>query len=108
MKWIILIGDEKFNLEFIKEIDHYGCIYMRDSGIDRVVVDYEKEHIFYDYVEELVNDYDNEELSNIPFLNPKFIMMICTSDELMKKILLQDNYLKGIHVDDDNGLIIPI
>lgn len=56
MKWIIIIGDEKFNLEFIKKIDHYGCLYMRDSGIDRVVVDYEKEHILYDYVEELVND----------------------------------------------------
>lgn len=108
MKWIILIGDENLNLGLIKEIEHYDSIYMRDLRVDRLVVDYGKEHIIYDYVENLLNDYDEEELLSIPFSNPKFIMMVYTSDELMKKVLSQDNYLRGIYVDNDKGLILPI
>ena len=34
--------------------------------------------------------------------------MTYTSEELMKGILLQDNFLKDIYIDDDQGSIIPI
>jgi hypothetical protein len=35
-------------------------------------------------------------------------MMIYRLEERMKKVLQQDNFLKGIYVDNDFGLIVPI
>lgn len=108
MKWIILIGDEKFNLELIKEIEHFDCISITDLNSNRLVVDYGNDHIFYDYVENLIDDYEDKELQSIPFSNPKFIMLVYTSVELMKRTLSQVNYLRGIYVDNDEGQILPI
>lgn len=108
MKWILLIGDEKLNLDLIKKVEHFGSISITDVSDNRLVVDYGSEQIFYDYVEDLINEYEEEEILYIPFSNSKFIMMVYTSDELMKKVLIQDNYLKEIYVDNDNGLIVPI
>lgn len=109
MKWIILIGDEGFNLELIRNINHVDSLRTANINPNRFVVDYGNEHIFYDYVDDLINDYEDGQLSCIPFSTLKFIMMVYTSDELMKKVFMQENYLKGIYVDDDdNGIILPI
>jgi hypothetical protein len=35
-------------------------------------------------------------------------MMIYTSKERMKTVIQQSNFLKGIYVDNDFGLLVPI
>ena len=110
MTWITLIGNENFTLNDIKSIKHHDSIYCYDAPEikNRYCVDYgEKGHIFYDYCD-IISDYKENELKKIPFSNPHFIMMVYTSIELMQKVLSQDNFIRGIYVDDDNGKIITL
>lgn len=110
MEWIILIGDEKLTLESIKNIEHFDSVHTSKIEADRFSVDYGNVHVFYDYVENLISDYEEKEelLSKIPFLNPSFIMMTFNSVELMWKILRQNNFLRNIYIDDDHGHIVSI
>ncbi len=108
MEWVILIGSDDLDINSVRKIKHFGQNKVTDLSPNRFVVDYGDEHVFYEYVEDLINDYEEEELKAIPFDNPHFIIMTYTSEELMKKILSQDNFLKDIYVDDDNGNILPI
>ncbi|MDG0791441.1 hypothetical protein OMP38_11610 [Cohnella ginsengisoli] len=108
MQWIILIGDESLDLTSIHKIKHFGVNTVSSILDNRFAVDYGKEHIIYDFSESIINDYKLEDIKKIPFQNPRFIMMIYTSEELMKKVLSQDNFIRGIYVDDDHGQIMPI
>jgi hypothetical protein len=110
MKWINLIGNEQFNLNTIKSIEHYDSIKRYDVPEikNRYCVDYgERGHIFYDYAD-IMSDYEEDELRKIPFDKPHFIMMVYTSSELIKAILTQNNFLREIYVDDTYGQILPI
>lgn len=108
MQWIILIGNETLDINSIHKIIHFGENKKSDIDSNRFVVDFGDEHVFYDYVEDLIKDYEEEELKKIPFQNLYFIMMTYTSETLMKRILRQKNFLKDIYVDDDHGKILPI
>lgn len=74
----------------------------------RHCVDYGTDHVFYDCGANLIEEYEKEDLPKIPFNNPNFIMMVYTSEDRVKKVLQQNNFLKGIYVDNDHGLIVPI
>ena len=108
MQWIILIGNDKFDINSIRNIEHNGVNKFTELTPNRVVVDYGEDHIFYEYAEDVINDYEEEELIKIPFNNPHFVIMTYTSEELMKKVLQQENFIKDIYIDDDQGNIIPI
>jgi hypothetical protein len=108
MQWVILVGDSKLNLNAIKEITHINSIATEMNG-NRYYVDFGEDHIFYDDQEDvLIEEYDQEELNKIPFTNPHFILMIYQSEKRMKSILRQDDFLRGIYIDDDYGKIVPI
>ena len=109
MQWIILIGDETLTLDSVKNIKHHGSISSHDiTEIDRYWVNFEEDHIYYDFEESLIDEYEKEELAIIPFEKPNFIMMIYRSANRMKQVLQQDNFLRGIYVDDTGGNILPI
>ena len=107
MQYIILTGDENLTLDAVRKIEHYDSISHHDVHKDRFCVDYGKDHIFYHYSED-TNDYEEEDIEKIPYENPHFITMIYTDVERMKKVIQQDNFLRGIYVDNDAGLIMPI
>ncbi len=112
MNWILLIGDEKFNLDRIKAFKHPNSINCYDVTEirNRFCVDFGTDHIFYDYNETgtILMDYKKEELEKMPFKNPHVITMTYTSEKRLKNILQQKNFLEGIYVDNDYSLIIPI
>lgn len=110
MQYIILIGDKNFTLDSIKAIEHYGSLSRYDVTEikGRYCVDYGKDHIFYDYDENVIEDYEEADLKEIPFDEPHFIVMVYKSKDRMKKVLQQHNFLKGIFVDNDHGVIVPI
>ncbi|WP_322908108.1 hypothetical protein [Paenibacillus campi] len=108
MQWIILIGNEDFNLNVFRNLQHYGNNKLTILTKNRIVVDYGHDHIFYEYVEDLIKDYEPADLQRIPFQNPQFIMMIYTSEDLMRQIVSQGNFPKDIYIDDDRGCIVPI
>ena len=112
MQWIILIGDRNLTLDSVKAIKHFDSIKSYDvpeMGA-RYCVDYGDDHIFYDYEdgEDAIRDFEEEDLKKIPFSNIHTITMVYQSEERMKEILRQDNFLRGIYIDDDHGHIMPI
>ena len=108
MQWLILIGDESFDLDTIKSIKHYGCVKCYDvPEIEgRYCVDFGEDHIFYDYDENI--DEFEDDLIKIPFLTPHFVTMIYTSKNRVKSVLKQDNFPANIYVDNDYGMILPL
>ena len=112
MQWIIFIGDEGLTLNRIKAIEHYDSIGSHDVNEERYCVDFgPADHIFYDVVPDLRKDYGHDELAKIPIFNPNFIMMVYRSENRMRAVLKQENFVKGIgnvYVDNDYGLIVPI
>ncbi|MCL1791617.1 MAG: hypothetical protein FWG40_09790 [Peptococcaceae bacterium] len=111
MKWITLIGDEKLTLESIKAIQYYGSIRSHDVWEGRYCVVYsDTDHIFYDYFDDdnWTSQYNDAEREKIPFASPHFIMMVYKSGERVKEIIQQDNFLRGIYVDNDSDVIAPI
>lgn len=108
MQWIILIGNEGFNLNLIRNLQHYGENKTTGLTENRIVVDYGHDHVFYESAEDIMNDYEEDDIKRIPFPNPQFIMMTYTNENLMKQILSQENFPRGIYIDDDNGNIMPI
>ena len=109
MQWIILIGDEKFDLNTIKAIKHNDSVSSYDVTElkGRYCVDFGEDHIFYDF-DDISGDYEENELSRLPYDNPNFIMMIYTSKNRIRSILKQDDFPGNIYVDNDCGLILPI
>lgn len=112
LNWILLIGDEKFNLDVIKAIKHPDSIRCYDVNEikNRYCVDFGTDHIFYDYDEtgSILRDYERKDLKKIPFKNPHIIIMTYTSEERLRNILQHSIFPKGIYVDNDFGLIIPM
>jgi hypothetical protein len=109
MKWIIFIGDETLTLESIKGIKHADSISSYDVSEGRYCVNYGvQDHIFYDYFSDMADQYTDSEFKIIPYTNPHFIMMVYKSGERVKRIIQQDNFLRGIYVDNDCDLIVPI
>ncbi|MCI8410444.1 MAG: hypothetical protein HFJ09_14435 [Lachnospiraceae bacterium] len=109
MHWIILIGDENFNMSNIKSIKHYGCVECYDvTSIEgRYCVNFGEDHIFYDY-DEAIDDYNEDELNKIPYSKPHFVTMTYTSKSCVRNVLQQDNFPTDIYIDNDCGLILPI
>ena len=109
MQYIILIGDESLTLDSVKNIKHHGSINSHDiPEINRYWVNFEGDHIYYDFggIDDYI--YEEKDLLKIPFENPRFITMSYRSLERVKQVLKQDNFLRGIYVDDDGDNILPI
>lgn len=96
----------------IKGFEHPNSINSYDVTEikNRYCVDFGIDHIYYDYDETgtILMDFEKEDLDKIPFKNPHIITMTYTSEDRLRNILQQNNLLKGIYVDNDHGLIIPI
>jgi len=110
MQYIVLIGNEELTLDSVKTIEHYGSVssYEVTEITGRFCVDYGKDHIFYDYDNSIISDYEDADLEKIPYANPHFIMMIFRSEERMRNVLCQKNFIREVYVDNDYGLILPI
>ena len=105
MQYIILIGDESLTLDSIRNIKHYDSTSSHDVDIDRYWVNFGEEHVWYDFNGD---DNDKDVLKTVPFKKPKSITMVYNEKERMRQVLKQDNFLRGIYVDDDAGNIIPV
>jgi hypothetical protein len=108
MQWITFIGDSNLSLDSIKLIQHYGSISCHDVGETRFCVSYGVDHIYYDFVDESIQDYQPGDLDIVPYQHPHVIMMVYTSIDLMRRVIRQDNFLRNVYVDNGYDLIVPI
>jgi len=111
MQWIILIGNEDLSLESVKSIEHNNSIQKYDVDETRYCIEFGDDHIFYDSITSAELGYEEDvliKLKNLPIKTLHFIMMTYTSEERMKKILIQKDFFRGIYVDNGHRLIVPI
>lgn len=110
MQWIILIGDTDFDFRCIKEVIHYGSLrsYEVEMIPRRYCVEYENDHIFYDYCGDFFPDYEENDLKKIPFEEPRFMMMLYTSPSRVREVLVQENFIRNIYIDNDHGVVLPL
>ena len=113
MQYIILIGDELLTINSLKSIDHYGSTRSHTNDDGRHWVIFDDEYVYYDFESEMSNGYYTKKelrkiLSEIPFAKPRTVTMGYNSRERMMQVLKQDNFLRGIYVDDDAWNILPI
>lgn len=108
MQWIILIGNESLTIDTLKRITYSGCRQVTQLENSRLVVDYGSDHIFYDFMDKLIDDYTEEELRLIPFKNPNFIMMTFTAKERLIQVLRLGNFPADLYIDDDQGHIMEL
>jgi len=105
VKWIVLITDKNIDLEYIKKINHSGCMNTYNSINERYVVEYKEGYIFYDYDNRIKDEYEEDELSNIPFKEPHFIMLTYSSIGILYRVINQSNYPENIYVDNTEGFL---
>ncbi len=108
MIWVVLIGDNNLNIDYIKNVKHYESKACYTLPLNRCSIEYKDEYISYDFIENLLNYYNKNDMAKIPFKNPNFILMSGSSKEILSKVLKQNNFPKNIYVDDDSGNIIPL
>ena len=115
MQSIILIGKKDFGLEDIKESFQHGSIKTWDNleEGEYSVADENGYVIFQqsaDITAELMNEYEEEELIDIPItLNEmNFILVSYKSISLLKKVFLVEPWNQNIWIDNDHGLILSL
>lgn len=109
MQSIILIGDEQFNLDYIKSLPISTDTRSHEPNDSRYVLEYINDRIYYDYLSEGILDYEKGELIHLPFRSPHFIAMLYTSNEIMRDFFLENaKYLENIYIDNDLGEILSI
>jgi len=114
--WVILIGDENFDLDIIKSMSFDGAKDIRsfNNQIDvyydgqRPIQRYDGEHLHLIYDDDYVSfqeddgaDLPPEEIAELPFINPRFIIMKYSNAELMRKIVGSGDFPKNIFIDCD-------
>lgn len=107
MKSVILIGDKKFSIEKIQEIklDKFISCHKTDTSL---AIELENGRLYLDYSEDIIQDYEENELENIPIKNPRFIAIQFSSVEALKVLLSELRNFDKLLVDDDKGNIIGI
>ena len=100
MQYIILIGDQSFNLDSVKNVKHGDARCHIDES--RSSVDFGEDYIIYNFVADFINEYTKKERRKIPFGNPNFIIMAYKSIDRVRQVLKQNDFPKGIYVDDDS------
>lgn len=109
MQSIILIGDEPFNLDFIKNLPKSVNTRSHEPNDLRYVLEYVNDRIYYDYLPEGILDYEKSELLHLPFRSSRFIAMLYTSNQIMRDFFLENaKYLENIYIDNDLGEILLI
>lgn len=108
MKWIFLIGNEGFGVNYLKKLNYTDSVstYEVESMQGRFCIDYGNEHVFCDPIEDM-SEFE-EEIKDIPYINPTIVMMTYTSPNIVRRILKQDDFPKDIYIDNDLGLLVPL
>lgn len=106
--WVIFIGDETFGLDTIRAMTFKEKAEIIDSGEKQFDVFFNENHDAYvsfqfDYDGMIMNDYSPEELKNLPFENPHFILARYSDIKLLERIISADDFPKDILIDCDGG-----
>lgn len=101
--WVILIGDERFNLDTIKNMKFIGCERIAEHEEKQLDVFYKKGYVSFqsDFDGLIRGDYSPEEISCLPYKEPHFISMQYSDLDLLKRIIGSTDFPGDILIDCD-------
>lgn len=101
--WIILIGDEQFNLSSIKAMDLGNRLSITENEEKQLDILYNDGYVSfqYDYNGCIMRDFSLQKLSVLPYQNPHFILMKYSNSALMKSIISSVEFPENIYIDCD-------
>lgn len=104
--WVIFIGDAMFGLDTIRAMAFEEKVEIRNYGEKQFDVWFKGNHDAYvsfqfDYDGMIMSDYSPEELKNLPFENPQFILVRYSDIKLLERIISSDDFPKDIMIDCD-------
>ena len=104
--WVIFIGDAMFGLDTIRAMTFKEKVETRDYGEKQFDVFFNESHDAYvsfqfDYDGMIMRDYSPEELKNLPFENPQFMLVRYSDIKLLERIISADDFPENILIDCD-------
>lgn len=102
-KWVIFIGNTGFGRDTIRAMTFAGKKDVRDYGEKQFDVLFKDGYVSFqfDYDGMIMNDYSPEELENLPYDNPQFILMRYSEQNLLEKVISSKDFPKDVLIDCD-------
>ena len=101
-QWVILIGDNSFSLDSFSDMKFYGKTELkRDKHYIQVLFQNGYATFDEDYDLLIRNDYETEELNDLPFPDAKMIMLTYSNIDILKNIISEEAFPKDIIIDCD-------
>lgn len=101
-QWVILIGDNSFSLDSFSDMKFYGKTELkRDKHYIQVLFQNGYATFDEDYDLLIRNDYEIEEINNLPFTDAKMIMLTYSNIDILKNIVCEEAFPKDIIIDCD-------
>lgn len=100
MNRLLLLGDEKFGIDLFKTLTYSENIKTYVVSEREVQLRRDDDFVKIEAVNNIVNEYDEEERSRIPYDNPKIVMITFSDIEFAKEILSDDRLPEGLYMDD--------
>ncbi len=102
-KWIILIGNAGFGLDTIKSMNFEGKIDIKEYGEKQFDVLFQEGYVSFQFDHDgiIMNDFSPEELKNLPYDEPQFVLMKYSEKNLVERVLTSKDFPKGVLIDCD-------
>ena len=102
-KWIILIGNAGFSLDAIKPMTFEGKIDVREYGEKQFDVLFQEGYVsfLFDHDGMIRNDFSSEELKDLPYDEPQFVLMKYSEKDLVERVITSTDFPKDVLIDCD-------
>lgn len=100
MKRLLMIGNENLDIDLFKTWNYKGYIKSYVLSEREVQLRRGDDILKIEAVNNIINEYDEEERKKIPYENPKILMITFSSKEFAKEVLDDDRLPKGLFIDD--------
>jgi len=100
MERFLIIGDKCLDINMFSEFNYGDGIKAYMVSDMEIQIRMDDEIIKVEPVNNMINEYGEEEIKKIPYENPKIIMLSYSSGDFMKKVLDAGRFPEGTLADD--------
>lgn len=102
-QWVILIGNTEFGPDSIREFAFANRTDVQDYGEKQLDILFNDGYVSFqfDYDGTIMSGYSPEELRNLPYHKPQFILMKYSEKRLLEKIISSKDFPKDVFIDCD-------
>jgi hypothetical protein len=107
MQAITLIGPSDWDWASMKERTVQDEVARYDVGPARFVIEFKDGHVAFNHDPDLSNEYEEDELGQVPFSRPVFVSVEYTSRPVLQRVIIGRVVPDDVWLDDDNHAPLP-